>query len=414
MRVPAAIVLSFLLLVSPVATAAGASTTQAYDEPATASGDAPALSTAALSDSAEPVSWTTHDGQSTTSRVAETSPDVGGALGMSDRSLRTELADQRYENRYEAATSADERQAVLDDAMADTQQRFDRLVEREREAIARHAAGELSTDRFLDELAAITGEAAAIDRTLRTIDELSARHADVDVSTRDMRYATSRFDTPIRNEIVAATTASDPGGATIHVETNETTAVLSTIDGDQYVREGIRTDQYDPDGADRFDSREEVLEVASEHYPWLYSLPPYEREPSSRTYGTTTRETVSNHPAGSSRIFLDSSTRGVFLEYHTLALDALPRTATVRSTDGNVSIAADRVMRAGPVRVNVTDAAGETVDASVTADGDYAVRTGDDGTAWLPAPSGAVTVTATVGEGAAAENASVTVREPSS
>lgn len=416
-RIPATIAVALLLLVSPVVAAAGTGTvgTTSVDSPTVSHdrGDAaPAVSAGALTETAGPISWITHDGQATRTGTVETSQSIGGALGAADRTLRAELAETRYENRFEAADTTAERQAVLDEAMAGTERRYDRLVERERTAINEHAAGELSTAAFLQEFAKISTAAADAERRLDRIDELANRDADVAVSTRNLRYALSRFDTPLRNELVAATTGDGPAGSKIHVETSEDTAVLSKIDGTRYVREGIQTDQYDPNGTDQFESREEVLETASANYPWLYSLPPNEREPSSRTYGTTTRETVSNHPAGSSRIFLDSATNGVFLEYHTLDLEALDRTATVRPPEGDFSVGANRVPNGGPVWVNVTDTDGAPIDAAVTVGDGHSTRTGDDGVAWLLAPEGDVSVTVSTGSGG--ENATVTVREPSS
>jgi len=414
-RIPAAIVVALLLLSSPVvaATGGGPAGTASVDSP-TVSDDrsdvAPAVSGAALTETAGPISWITHDGRTTQTGAVETSQSIGSALGAADRTLRSELAETRLENRFEAADTTVERQAVLDEALADAEQRHDRLVDREREAINEHAAGERTTAAFLRELAKISTDAADAERRLDRIDELANRDPDADVSTRNQRYALSRFDTPLRNELVAAAAGDGPAGSRIHVETSEDTAVLSTIDGTRYVREGIQTDQYDPDGTDQFESREEVLETASTNYPWLYSLPPNEREPSSRTYGTTTRETVSNHPAGSSRIFLDSSTNGVFLEYHTLDLETLDRTATVRPPQGNFTVGANRVANGGPVWVNVTDADGAPIDATATVGDGLATRTGDDGTAWLLAPEGDVSVT--VSTDGAAENATVTVREP--
>jgi len=412
-RIPATVAVALLLLVSPVVAATPVDGVAPSSADATAPSIdrepvAPAIDAVAVTESAGPISWITHDGQSSRAEAGETARSIGSTLGMTDRDLRAELTEARYENRFEAADTTAERQAVLDEALADMERRHDRLVEREREAVAEHAAGERSTVAFLRELAKLSANASDVERRLDRLDKLASRDADAEISTRNLRYAMSRFDTPIRNDLVAATTADGPSGERIHVETSETTAVLSKIEGDQYLREGIRTDQYDPDGTEQFQSREEVLETASEHYPWLYSLAPNEREPSSRTYGTTTRETVNNHPAGSSRIFLDSSTKGVFLEYHTLDLAALDRTATVRPSDGEFSVGANRVPNGGPLWVNVTDDGGEPIDATVTIGDGYTARTGDDGIAWLLAPEGDVTVT--VSAPGAAENATVTVR----
>jgi len=415
-RIPATVVVALLLLVSPVVAATPADGV----DPASADGAAPsieheaaasAVDATALTESAGPISWITNGGQSSKAEASETTQSIGSTLGMADRDLRAELTEARYENRFEAADTSAERQAVLDEALADLERRHDRLVERERAAIAEHAAGERSTEAFLRELAKISAAASTVERRLGRLDELADRDADVEISTRNLRYAMSRFDTPIRNDLVAATTAGGPAGERIYVETSENTAVLSKVEGDRYLREGIQTDQYDPDGTEQFESRQEVLDTASEHYPWLYSLAPNEREPSSRTYGTTTRETVNNHPAGSTRIFLDSSTKGVFLEYHTLDLAALDRTATVRPSDSEFTVGASRVPSGGPLRVNVTDDGGEPIDAAVTIGDGYTARTGDDGAAWLLAPEGDVRVT--VSAPGAAENATVTVRAPS-
>ncbi|HMB50192.1 MAG TPA: hypothetical protein VKM69_05975 [Natronoarchaeum rubrum] len=408
-RIPATIVVALLLLVSPVVAAApaGGADVSALSTDRDA---APSIDAAALTEPAGPISWITHGGQAARADTDETSRSIGNTLEMADRDLRSELTATGYENRFEAADTTAERQAVLDEALADMERRHDLLVERERVAINDHAAGELSTTAFLRELAMLSTNATDGERRLDRIDELASRDADVDISTRNLRYAFSRFDTPIRNDLVAATTGEGSIDEHIHVETSENTAVLSKIEGDQYLREGIQTDQYDPDGTEQFESRQEVLDTASDHYPWLYSLAPNEREPSSRTYGTTTRETVNNHPAGSTRIFLDSSTKGVFQEYHTLDLSALDRTATVRPPDGNITVGANRVPNGGPVWVNVTDDDGQPINATVTIGDGYTTRTGGDGVAWLLAPEGDVTVTVSA---PGAENATVTVRDPS-
>ena len=410
-RISALVLAALLVLSLPVASAG--STAPAVAEPATATEDTSAPTVVATAGDSD-ISWVTVDGERATTSYGEADADLASTIGGSDARLRTEFSATRIERRYERAVTPEQRRSVINQSVADVEDRILALHEREQRAAQAFARGVITEEQLLGELARIYHEASALESQAATISRLAD-----DEQARSIRLngRLSRFQSPLRADVARAHSAESSAVGPIQVTADGDRLVLARIEGDTYLREAVQFDAYEHDGEIRFESLldvnegMDVSERGAELYPWIYSNS--WNDNSHRWYNSLMWARI-EHEKGVLQTYIDGTSRDVVLEYHTLAIDELDRTPTVRQTGENVSIAAHRVPSGGPIWVNVTDPdSGDSLDANVTV-GDHTVRAGDDGTVWIPAHEGTVRVTAAVDDrtAAGAENVSVTVREP--
>jgi|AntRauTorcE11898_2_1112593.scaffolds.fasta_scaffold09727_1 hypothetical protein len=405
-RILATLLVALLVASAPMTAVVGGvgPPTSGPDDVATAS-----LSQTEVTDH-EGITWIT-TGSDARAGSAEHGADLGSALAMGDTEFRTQIRLGTVERAFENAESTEERQAILDEHLDEIKDRTVALHEREAALAAAYSNGEMDDSTLVRDIAEVSKEARTLRSAADTVDELAATDPEVTVSVRNIKGDLSRFDSPIRTQLLEATYGNAERAGPIQISAAENTLVLSTLDesisdnDDRiYVREGVQFDRFAPDEPPTFESLTELDDRGPELYPWIYSnlfglgISGYDRLIALNL----------DHPRGESTSHIDFSTQEVVMEYHTLTVDSLSTTATVSRTNENATVSSHRVSGGGPVWVAVTGPdSDEPVDATVSVAGQQPVETGENGTAWLLAPEGDVEVTATTDAG----EVSITVRE---
>lgn len=406
-RIPAVLLVGLLLVAAPVAAYAGAPS-----PPAPTDGSGAAATGSGANDLATPdataeqsVNWIVIDSSDSVSGTESTSADLGSTLRTGDEQLESKVAERALLQRYGDASSDDEKRRLLVEQRDDINAEIERLIEHEQRAVRAYANGEATERQLLQTLARLNGEAASLESQVRQVQALDPyANSDDSISIRETNRKIQRFKTPLRDDIAEAIRAEAPSTDPIRVTTDQNTLVLEQIEGDQYYREAVQYDENIVSGGNEFEDLPDVVERAQELYPTIGD------DIGVARYDTMSYANV-DRPYRQTTMYFDSSSRNVFHEHHTFALQSLPTRATVTSTnqEANLAISAERVTNSGPILVNVTDSeTGAPLDASVVVEGEMAGRTGDDGELWVTAPDRTATITATV-DGA---DVDITVRDP--
>lgn len=394
-RILATVLVALLVVSAPVTAVVGSG----------GSPDAPRSIGETTLNEPDDISWIT-TGVDARAETATQGSDLGSALAMGDTAFRSEIDLRTVERDFEAAESPDEAQAVLEAQRDRIRERTIDLHEREAGLAAAYDDGEIDRAELLRGITQISEEATTLRSAAETVEELSGTDPQVSVSVRNIRGELTRFDSPIRGELRAATDGDAARTGPIQLSAAEETLVLSTLRSDgTYVREGVQFDRFAPEQPSNFESLTELDDRGPELYPWIYA--------NLFEFGISGYDWLIglslDHPRGESMSYIDVTTQNVVAEYHTLDVETLSTTATVSRTNEAATISSSRVVDGGPVRVSVTAPDSEQpVPATVSVAGQEPVETGEDGSAWVLAPEGDVEVTATTDAG----QVSVTVREP--
>ncbi|MGM0398210.1 MAG: DUF7096 domain-containing protein [Halobacteriota archaeon] len=296
------------------------------------------------------------------------------------------------------AESEDEQRVAIRNATDEVDRRTQALVEDERAAREAFVAGEMSAESYLVTLGQIHARASSIEATVQAIDDLDS------VSVGDERRAQIRAELstlqgPVRAELAAALQGDGPSKRTfVGVSTNGVT--LATLDGNEYVRETVRTDNRDDDiGRLTFDEAEGRF---AELYPWASEN---KQRISMGALGSDVYVVEYTHGHGTIHSSLDASTGEPFREEQTKSLADTPATDSQWIETGDLVVGVSDTYPGGPVRVNVTNATGAPVAADVSVNGTAVGESSDrDGVVWAISPAEEYTVTVT------SEDASVEVQ----
>lgn len=404
MHGPLRVALVLLLVVGTTAAAAPFAAQPNSDEPSSSAGAPPVVQSANTS-----ARLVLPDDRIQTVRFGTATLDVGGSLAMDNSDIHAQYATIRLREAFaEAGDDEAARRAVVVRSANRLDQRIDDLVARERAALEAYNDGELSTQAYLRELAAIQ---SAAESTRSTIDQLYTYDRAVGMPVPPDRISRMKsrlipLTGPVRSRISSAI-SGDGEAIRVYVETSESGFVLSIVQvgqfDTQYTREAYFGGGLDDQWTDKPLSIDEFERRLSELYPWVYSTDPgvntvltsvpyYER---SGIYGIAI-----NHPQGTNSnrdltVYYDAGTQDVFYEVQRLDVSQLPTTELANETDEGLRIRVRGIHADGPLLVNVTDATtGERVGATVTLNRDT-VGSSARGGLWVVAPSGTFTVTAT-------------------
>lgn len=316
------------------------------------------------------------------------SPDLATTLATQDDALRTDHALHDADYRW-GELSSEEREAALNRTLEHFEQRVDEIDEREQALVADHVAGDVSDDVLLRSLVRHDRESRHVSDALRRLESLSREVPGYSLTVRSKVAVTERYQGPVRTTAYQTLSGSTPvrSSETVLFVTAADGAVVSTIDGGEFLREATRFDNRDPSLPNQYD-QSQAAERFSELYPFVHA-----NEPDS-TFWIFPAEQLyrlePQHDQGELVAYLDGGTGEIFRENQVLVLDALPKT----SGDGpweneSLRLSVDETPRSGPIEVTVTDAeTGEPVDASVVIDDVHVADTGADGTAWVLPPPG--------------------------
>jgi len=388
---PLPVVVALLALAAPVGGAALASgpaaggASDARPVPATAGLPAPAQA-----DPSEPPPYrvlTIPPDRSSRATVGAQAPDLGTAMGIEVADTTGALAAAEVRERIEAADSPDERQRRLVAAVSAIEQREITLHQRQRDAIAAHAAGDLSDRELLAELAAVTAEANALRERLAMLEALADETPDYTLNAGELEFRLRTYDGPIRAAAVGAARADRPPER-LYVESGEDALVLAGVLGDTYVREVYRGDNWDR-AASGTTAPEDAERVARTAYPETAAAA---TRTEARGQGGVFRVTF-DFPAGELRTFVSAGSERVIVEHQTRPLATFEAGETRSRVQDGLAVTVNRTYPGGPVRIAVSDAdgGGPVEGATVTvapgdADSEVVGTTGADGVVWALSP----------------------------
>ncbi|PSP96606.1 hypothetical protein BRC89_13715 [Halobacteriales archaeon QS_4_70_19] len=360
-----------------------------------------------------------------TSRFGVATLDVGGSVSADGARTRSAYQTSWLREAFAAAGDNDtERRAVVLDGADRIDARIATLERRSDTALTRYNAGEITTQAYLRELAAISQAADSLRGAVSLLATYNSA-AGQPVATERIATQKSRLlllDGPVRDKLAAAMRGErDP--IRVHVETTDEGVVLATIDRRgftrRYVREASVPSARRPDGTDQFEATNDRIGAARDRfrelYPWTWSnrestsIVAYQGEPF--LYTASVYSVRVGHAHGTSRTydliaFLDGATRDVFREIQYKDLSRVPTIAADSNQSDGVRVSVNRTRSGGPMLVAATDeASGDPLIATVLIDGEPVGRTGTNGHRWVVAPRPTANVTVVRGDA----SASVTV-----
>jgi len=313
--------------------------------------------------------------------------------------LSTDLRFKQVEQRLEAAETPAEKRQVLENATRTAERRLESLQTREQAARSQFASGQITSREFLFEISTIHAEATRLVSTIgrstsegTLYDYAGTLTEDTDVRPRLSRVRTqlAGLEGPVR-ERVAAVVHGDRDAIRVHVTVGDG-LMLSTIDGGEYVRETYRPDNLADETADYGDARGLVNSL----YPWIEQITPESSLTLSANYAIIYNV---NHPHGQLAVWVNAATERVYVERQEVVLSQLPADAEVTHTTNNTTLSTSRTYAGGPLLVQVQNASGAPVDATISLDGLEVGETDNDGRLWLLSPAGDYTITADPADG---------------
>lgn len=158
--------------------------------------------------------------------------------------------------------------------------------------------------------------------------------------------------------------------------------MLSTIDGDRYVRETVRPGNLDEATAPSYG---DPVAYIAETYPWTTNN---SRSPSYRLLGRYAVLFSTSHSHGELEVYYDVSTERVYVERQQQRLSQTNVTYDSSTSVNNTTLHVSRTYTGGPVNVRVENATGGGIQAPVTLDGAEVGTTGEDGELWTVSPGG--------------------------
>lgn len=294
-----------------------------------------------------------------------------------------------------AATDSETRQrAILENASSWADQRVATLREQESQARAAFASGSITAESYLVTLATIHRKASTLERYLRNptdgtpglygyASDYSALQTDIN---RD-RMRLAMLNGPVR-ERLAEVVRGQRDSLRVHVTTGNG-VMLSTIDGEEYVRETVRPDNADPVLGGSIGNGSDVVQSM---YPWLHDN---RLRPSIDLEGNYAYVFTAGFDHGQLATYIDTTTERVFVEHQHKRLSRTPTEVETETTRDNATLSVSRTYTGGPVQVRLENATGAPIDEPVTLNGSRIGETGDDGVLWTLSPAGDYPVTVT-------------------
>ncbi|WP_436925577.1 DUF7096 domain-containing protein [Halosimplex amylolyticum] len=331
--------------------------------------------------------------------------NIAGAIQQDVTELRSEYASLSFERRYENTTGYDARLDVLRSEVDRLDRRVQQLELRRNRVIDDYNDGDLNTEAFYRELAAIDASARDVESQFDRIRRAAGLSLPSDLNTKmkNLEGDLLTLRGPVREQISQAMTGAR-GPIPVYSVTSQTGLVLASTQGSLYYREAylgqnreqIGSNQFvtdgDPSGVSTANNR------AAQLYPWAYDN--IRSGPNVEPIGNTSVYYVQlGHPHGSLETYLDGRSESAFREFQTKPLAALPTRSTTNASDG-LLLRINRSHATGPMHLTVTDnETGEPLDATVTINGDDVGSTGDDGRLWTLTPHQAVRISVTTDDG---------------
>ncbi|WP_276299435.1 DUF7096 domain-containing protein [Halorussus lipolyticus] len=323
-------------------------------------------------------------------RTAFHSPSLalGSSLAMGHDGLRTQLSVNALNAQLEASNTAEKKKQTLNRYRYHIENRIISLKATERQATQAFSNGTISESEYLRTLGRIDAEADQIRKIIETMrvraDDISRFNLGTEADT--LRGKLTTIEGPVRDRISAAV-RGETAPRKVYVSTADTGIVLSTIDGDTYIRELVRKDNRDPSAPPNL-SPIQAQNAVLDRYSWASE---HLRGTNTFRYGSTSILSVSvTHQQGELVAYVDGGTEKVFKEVQYKQLTgnhALPPGPADVNSSENVTLAVNRTYPGGPLRVKLTNATGAPLQGRITVAGDSVGRTDPNGVLWTLGPS---------------------------
>lgn len=311
---------------------------------------------------------------------------VTDSLDAGHEGLTTTYRLERLDSALAAAESDDRRRALIQQEIDWAANRTDTLVEREAEARAAYAAGDINATQYLTTVGAVQATAADLETYLG--DPTSVRalytYADpYDGLKPQISRTRARLQSvlgPVR-ERAAEVVQGERERARLHVTVGDG-VMLSAVDGDQYVRETYRPDNLDEEVAAGYG---DPIAFVTDTYPWVSNN---SRAPSYSLLGRYAVLFSTSHSHGELELYYDVSTERVYVERQRQRLSQTPVSYESSTSVNNTTLLVSRTYTGGPVNVRVENGTGGGVDVPVTLAGSDVGSTGENGELWALSPGG--------------------------
>lgn len=337
---------------------------------------------------------------------AHASADVGTALAVERTRAGARLDRYALVAEFRATGSTEARQTLLFESATDVEIRLNALRGETRRLQADYANRTIGPEAFLVGLGHLDARAEALEVQLAAIEARADEvpQFSMDARIQQLEASLHGLDGPVR-EHVLATAAGEASAGRYYLRASTDGVVLTTLDGNRFVRETYRADSQNTEAVGGTSFSEAVAITETLYAPFAYNESLTVGNslvgPRAGVYVFTMRV-----DAGAVTAYLDGATRRVFFEVQTRQVDRLVPPPGVVGVDNGTRLVANRSYAGGPMRLVVTDeASGEPVATTVDVGG-HVVTTGDDGVAWTLAPPEPVEVTAAGPSG----NVTITVR----
>lgn len=279
----------------------------------------------------------------------EQSADLGSSLGFATADADAGVETAAVVERVERAETSAERQQRIRAAIDRVERQEERLNDRQADAFDAHASGDLTDAELVDELVRVAAAARGYDERL---DELNALAEATDGFSSpgrldELQVALQVYEGPVRDHALSTARAESPTNG-VYVASSANAVVLAAMVDGEYVREAFRVDRWDRGG--QTISNDEAIGAVKTAYPETAAL----REPDAFGAGAVQRVTVP-HEFGTLRVFVGGGRERVFAEHQRIDLAAFPDSEPVTAAGDGLDVTVDRTYPGGPVTVTVLD-----------------------------------------------------------
>lgn len=323
------------------------------------------------------------------------SVDVGSAVSVSASRLDGTHRTLTVENRLESDADSQDRIATVRTVVNRTERDLDRLDSAQAELFEEYNDGTLSEREFLRRLVRIQTQAnqarTVLDATRESVEDDPTTTVPTGLDTRiaTLRSELAALPAPLTGRVTASLTGqADP--LAVYVGGADDDVVLAAADGSDFYRQTTVRGEFD---RDRDIDVSAAFRRATELYPWAYSSGP-QFNPQIGKAGPGVYRIDAEHPQGTLTAYIGGSTIDVFHEMQWLDAGSVPVYRTVTNETESVNLTATTTTETGPMRVTLTDGAGQPRNATIRISGERVGTTGSDGQLWTVRPSGAFKLTA--------------------
>jgi hypothetical protein len=332
-------------------------------------------------------------------RTAFDSPSLalGDSLTMDRDGFRTKLSVEVLDQQLAAAESDEQKKRILNQYRYRIENRIISLQAEEKRVTNAFINGTISRAEYLRGLGRIDTE---VNEILALTEAMQLRAESIPrfqmkAQANALRGKLVTLEGPVRGQI-SDMMRGKASQARVYVAASDTGVVLSSVVGNEFVREVVRTDRRDP-GASNPNSRQEARDAITSQYSWAWNQST-SWGINSGFGGTNIHRMFFEHAHGRLVAYYDAGTEEVFKEVQHKRLTgehSLPPGPGVVNSSDNVTLAVNRTYPGGPLRVQLTNETGAPLQGEITVAGESVGRTNSNGVLWTLGPAEQFAVSAT-------------------